>query len=237
MTAGLLIMAAMMGALLLALPGFVSAGGACCAVSKADPGRQSLALVAASAVNHETVSGSAYELSQQAFLLKLGRPLGKGFTLQAQAGLPTATKLSHQGMELSGRGGLIYGAGLGYRLPRFLGSADFHVSAGYTRAAGSLDRDDGISVDREFRISELQGLLIGEAPLTPLASAYAGVRAYSGRNQLKDNRTGEKLNGEQEGNVAGLAGLRYALTERLSLAADAGFGHTKVFSLGAALSF
>lgn len=230
--------ASILAALLLPLSNTaVRAGGACCSVANAGSDKTTLTLVRASAMNHEAIGADTYKMDQQALILKLGKPVGRGFILQAQAGLPTATKLSHGSMELSGKGGLIYGIGIGYKLPGSLGPVTLSASAGYSRALGTLDRDEAGAIDRSFRINEFQALLIGEAPLTPKTALYGGLRAYSGKNQLKDNKTGEKFNGDQEGNIAGLAGLRHRLHDNFSLVADAGFGHTKVLGLGAVLSF
>ncbi|MEK7721407.1 MAG: hypothetical protein AAB359_03350, partial [Elusimicrobiota bacterium] len=176
-------------------------------------------------------------LDQQALILKLGKPLGGGFILQAQIGLPTATKLSHQEMELGGNGGLILGANLGYKLPRFLDPVDFFVAISHSHSLGYLARDEAGAVDLTFRIAELQALFIGETALTSKTALYAGLRAYSGKNRLKNNKTRAKTNGDQEGSLAGLAGIRQKLSDKLSLAADVGFGHTKVFSLGVSFSF
>ncbi|MBI4350145.1 MAG: hypothetical protein HY550_01795 [Elusimicrobia bacterium] len=220
-----------------ALNGTAFASGACCSVSGGDPKRLSLTVVGASAMNHEAIGADTYELSQQALLLKLGKPVGRGFVLQAQVGLPAATELSHEQMELSGRGGLIYGAGVGYKLPRFLEPVDLTVSASFSRSLGYLDKDMAGTIDQSFRINEFQVLFIGETALSAKTALYAGLRAYSGKNQLKDNSTGAKVNGDQEGSLAALAGIRYNLAEKLSLVADAGFGHTRVIGIGAVFSF
>lgn len=213
------------------------ASGACCSVSNGDPERLSITMVGASAMNHEAVGADTYELSQQALLLKFGKPVGRGFVLQAQIGLPTATELSHEQMELSGRGGLIYGAGIGYKLPRFLDPLDFSVSASFSRSLGYLDEDMAGTIDQSFHINEFQMLFVGEAALGAKTSLYGGLRAYSGKNQLKDNSTGTKTNGDQEGSLAALAGIRQKLSEKISLAADAGFGHTRVIGIGAVYMF
>ena len=218
-------------------PGSLSAGGACCSVANAGSDKLTLTLVGASAMNHEAIGADTYKMDQQALILKLGKPLGRGFVLQSQAGLPTATKLSHGSMELSGKGGLIYGIGIGYKLPRLIGPIVLSASAGYSRALGTLDRDEAGTIDQSFRINEFQALLIGEAALTAKTALYGGLRAYSGKNQLEDNKTGQKFNGDQEGNIAGLAGIRYSFSDKFSLAADAGFGHTKVLGIGAVFSF
>lgn len=220
-----------------ALRGTAFASGACCSIARGESDKLNLTLVGASAMNHEELGADMYDLGQQALLLKLGKPLGGGFTLQAQLGLPTATELSHDGMEQSGSGGFIYGAGLGYKLPRFLDPVDLYASASFSRSRANLDSDGMGAIDRSFRINEFQLLFIGETALTAKTSLYAGLRAYSGKNQLKDNTTGTRSNGDQEGSLAGLAGLRYNLSEKLSLVADAGFGHTRVIGLGAAFSF
>jgi len=220
-----------------ALHGTAFASGACCSVSGGDPKRLTLTLVGASAMNHEAIGADTYELSQQALLLKLGKPVGRGFVLQAQIGLPTTTELSHEQMELSGRGGLIYGAGIGYKLPRFLDPVDLSVSASFSRSLGYLDKDMAGTIDQSFHINEFQLLFISETALTAKTALYAGLRAYSGKNQLKDDSTGAKTNGDQEGSLAGLAGIRYYLAEKISLVADAGFGHTRVIGLGAVFSF
>lgn len=225
------------GALLCTFPAGAFAGGACCGVANAGTGRTTLTLLAASAMNHETIGGDTYDLDQQALILKFGKPVGRGFTLQAQAGQPTATRLSRGAMELSGKGGLIYGIGAAYKLPDLAGPVALSASASYSRSLGNLDKDEAGAADKAFRISEFQALLIGEAALTGKVSFYGGLRAYSGSNSLKDNETGRTFNGEQEGSVAGLAGLRYSFADAFSLAADAGFGHTRVFSLGAVFSF
>lgn len=222
---------------LLFLAGRAVAGGACCSVANSGSDKMTLTLVGASATNHEVVSADTYKMDQQALILKLGKPLGLGFVLQAQAGLPTATKLSHRSMELSGKGGLIYGIGLGYKLPSLIEPITISASAGYSRALGTLDRDEAGTINRSFRINEFQALLIGEAALTSNAALYGGLRAYSGKNQLKDNETGQKFNGDQEGNIAGLAGVRYRFSDRFSMVADAGFGHTKVLGIGAVFSY
>lgn len=220
-----------------ALNGTAFASGACCSIARAGADKVSLTLVGASAMNHETIGADKYDLSQQALLLKVGKPLGGGFVLQAQVGLPTATELSHQGMEQSGSGGLIYGAGLGYKLPRLLDPVDLYASAGYSRSRGDLDSDGMGDIDRSFHINEFHFLLLGEAALGAKTSVYGGFRAYSGKNQLKDNSTGAKTNGDQEGSLAGLAGVRQELSEKLSLIVDAGFGHTRVIGIGAVFSF
>lgn len=188
-------------------------------------------------MNHEAIGADAYQMAQQALILKLGKPVGRGVVFQAQAGLPTATRLSHGAMELRGKGGLIYGLGLGYKLPGSIGPIALFASVGYSRALGKLDRDEAGAVDKSFRINEFQALFIGEAALTAKTALYGGLRAYSGKNQLKDNSTGQKLNGDQEGNIAGLAGLRHRFSDAFTLVADAGFGHTKVFGLGVVYSF
>lgn len=215
----------------------ISAGGACCSVANAGSDKTTLTLVGASAMNHEVVGADTYIMDQQALILKLGKPVGRGIILQAQAGLPIATKLSHGSRELSGKGGLIFGMGIGYKLPGSLGPITLAMSAGYSRAMGMLDRDVTGSIDQSFRINEFQALLIGEAALAPKTALYGGLRAYSGKNQLEDNTTGQKFNGDQEGNIAGLAGLRHRLHDNFNIVADAGFGHTKVIGLGAVLSF
>ncbi len=219
------------------LPAAAFAGGACCSLASADPSRLNLTLVGASARNHEMIAGATYELAQQALMLKLGKPLGRGFVLQAQAGLPVSTELSHQAAKLRGKGGFIYGAGLGYKLPRFLGPVDFFASVSYSRALGYLDRDNSGALDQSFQINEFQTVFTGETSLTSKLYLYGGLRAYSGKAQLKNNKTGGKLNGDQEGNYAGLAGIRRTLSDKLSLVVDAGFGHTKVIGVGAILSF
>lgn len=227
-----------LAALLLPLfPASVSAGGACCSVANAGSDKVTLTLVGASAMNHEVIGADAYKMDQQALILKLGKPLGRGFVLQAQAGLPTATKLSHGSMELNGKGGLIYGLGVAYKLPSLIEPITLSVLAGYSRALGTLDRDEAGPIDQSFRINEFQALLIGEAALTAKTALYGGLRAYSGKNQLKDNKTGQEFNGDQEGNIAGLAGIRHSLSETFSLVADAGVGHTQVIGIGAVLSF
>lgn len=220
-----------------ALHGSAFASGACCSVSGGDPGRLSITVVGASAMNHEVIGADTYELSQQALLLKLGKPVGRGFVLQAQIGLPTATKLSHKQMDFSGNGGLIYGAGVGYKLPRLFNPVDFSVSASYSRSLAYLDKDMTGTIDQTFHINEFQVLFIGETAVAAKTALYAGLRAYSGKNQLKDNRAGSKANGDQEGSLAGLAGIRHQLSDKISLAADAGFGHTRVLGVGAVLSF
>ncbi len=230
--------ASVLAALLLPLSAAsVSAGGACCSVANAGSDKATFTLVGASAMNHEVVGPDTYKMDQQALILKLGKPVGRGFVLQAQAGLPAATKLSHGAMELSGKGGLIYGIGIGYKLPSFIEPITLSASAGYSRALGKLDRDEAGAVDQSFRINEFQFLFIGEAALTSKTALYGGLRAYSGKNQLEDNKTGRKFNGDQEGSIAGLAGLRHSLSDNFSLLADAGFGHTKVLGLGAVFSF
>lgn len=218
-------------------PSSVFAGGACCSVANAGSDKVTLTLVGALAMNHEVIGADTYKMDQQALILKLGKPLGRGFVLQAQAGLPTSTELSHQTMRLSGRGGLILGIGLGYKLPRFLEPLDFFASIGHSHSLGYLDRDETGVIDRTFRIAELQALFIGEVALNTKLALFGGLRVYSGKNQLKDNKTGAKFNGDQEGSLAGLAGLRYNLSEKLNLVADAGFGHTKVLGIGAVFSF
>lgn len=213
------------------------AGGACCSVS--GPGSESptLTVVGASAMNHEIVGGTSYKLEQRALILKVGKPLGNGFILQAQLGMPTGTELTGQAAELSGRSGLIYGAGLGYKPPRRLGPFKFFASLSYSRAIASLDRATSQAVDRYFLISEFQALLLAEMPLAARTSFYTGPRAYSGKNRLTDRKAGNTVNGDQEGNLGWVAGARYNLSDKLALIADAGFGHTKVLGLGAVLSF
>lgn len=221
----------------LLFPRAAFAGGACCSVAGANSSGPTLTLVGATAMNHEVIGGGAYELDQQALILKLGKPLGRGFILQAQMGMPASTKLSHQAMELNGKGGLIYGAGLGYKLPRLLDPVDFSMSISYSRSQGDLSKDEAGPIDQAFRINEFQALFIGEAALTSKTALYGGLRIYSGKNQLENNITGAKISGDQEGSLAGLAGLRHSLSEKLSLVADAGFGHTKVLGLGLIFSF
>ncbi|MDA8132860.1 MAG: hypothetical protein M0011_15260 [Elusimicrobia bacterium] len=214
-------------------PVTVHAGGACCSVAKAGGDRLTITVVGAAAANHERLEGAAYEVRQQAVLLKAARPMGKGFSLQAQLGRPTYTKLSHQGMRQTGRGGLIYGGALAYKPPFSLGRTDFFISLGHSRSSGSIQRDGSAPVDRSFRITEWQALFMAETPLTAKASLYAGLRAYSARNRL----AGAALSGEPEGNLGGVAGLRYGADEGLGLIADAGFGHTKVLGAGVSFSF
>lgn len=213
------------------------AGGACCSVANAGSDKLTITLAGASAMNHESIGAGTYKMDQRALILKLGKPVGRGLVLQAQAGLPTATKLSHGSMELSGKGGLIYGIGIGYELPRLIEAIGLFASAGYSRARGTLDKDEAGPIDQSFRINEFQVLLIGEAALTQKTAFYGGLRAYSGKNQLKNGKTGHTSDGEREGSIAGLAGLRQSLSDTFSLVADAGLGHTKVFSLGAVFSF
>lgn len=184
------------------------------------------------------IADNTYNLTQQAMLLRLGYPFGPGLVLQGQVGLPVATKLSHGSLDMKGNGGIIYGAGLGYELPHIFSILEFYASVSYTRSYGSLDKmDDLEDIDQTFRISEFQGLFLGEMDLSSSTALYGGVRAYSGKNQLKDNRTGTRLKGEREGNLSPLAGLRQRLADNLSLVADGGFGHTKVVGLGAIWSF
>lgn len=215
----------------------VNAGGACCSVANAGSDKATLTLVGASAMNHEVVGAGTFKMDQRALILKLGKPVGRGFVLQAQAGLPTATKLSHGAMELSGKGGFIYGLGVGYKLPSLIEALTFSASVGYSRALGTLDKDETGTIAQSFRINEFQALLIGETALTPKTALYGGLRAYTGKNQLKNNKTGERFNGDQEGNIAGLAGIRHSLYDNFSLVADAGVGHTQVIGIGAVYSF
>ncbi len=203
----------------------------------ADSSRLNLTLLGASAWSHESIGGDTYDLRQQALILKLGKPLGRGFVLNAQIGLPSATKLTSQARELSGNGGLILGVGLGYKLPRFLDPVDFFAAVSHSHSLGYLDRDETGAVDQTFRIAELQALFIGETALTSKTALYAGLRAYSGKNRLRNSKTGTELTGEQEGSLAGLAGIRYSVSDKLSLVADAGFGHTRVLGIGAVFSF
>jgi len=217
--------------------GTAFASGACCSIPMADSSRMNLTLVGASAGSHETIGGNTYNLSQQALLLKLGKPLGGGFLVNAQIGLPMATKLSRHGKELRGGGGLILGIGLGYKLPRFLDPVDFFMTVSHSHSLGDLDRGEAWAIDQTFRIAELQALFIGEAALTSKTALYGGLRAYSGKNRLKDNKTGAKVNGNQEGSLAGLAGIRHRLSDKFSMVADAGFGHTRVVGIGAVFSF
>lgn len=164
-----------------ALHGSAFASGACCSVSGGDPGRLSVTVAGASAMNHEAIGADTYELSQQALLLKLGKPVGRGFVLQAQIGMPTATKLSHKQMDLSGNGGLIYGAGVGYKLPRLFNPVDFSVSASYSRSLAYLDKDMTGTIDQTFHINEFQVLFIGETALAAKTALYAGLRAVYDR--------------------------------------------------------
>lgn len=220
-----------------ALHGTAFGAGACCSVARPGSERMSLTVVGASAKSHETIGGDTYELSQQALLLKFGKPIGRGFILQALIGLPTATELSRQEIKLSGNGGLILGVGLGYKLPRFLDPVDFFAAISHSHSHGYLDRGETGAVGQTFRIAELQALFIGETALTSKTALYAGLRAYSGKNRLENNKTGNKLNGDQEGSLAGLAGIRYSVSDKFSLVADAGFGHTRVLGIGVVFSF
>ena len=114
---------------------------------------------------------------------------------------------------------------------------DFFAAISHSHSLGYLDRAETGAVDQTFRIAELQALFIGETALTSKTALYGGLRAYSGKNRLKDNKTGAKTNGDQEGSLAGLAGIRHSLSDKLSLVADAGFGHTRVIGIGAVFSF
>lgn len=189
--------------LIQSLPGQAYGSGACCAVTKGGSGKINLSIVGSSAWSHEMIADNTFNLTQQAVILKLGYPFGPGFLLQGQVGMPAATKLSHEALNMRGSGGIIYGVGLGYELPQFLNPVEFFASVSYTRSQNSLERMEGVgadvSTDQTFFISEVQGLFLGEIDLLSRTALYGGVRFYSGKNQLKDNQTNIKESGEEKG--------------------------------------
>jgi hypothetical protein len=220
------------------LPGQAYGSGACCTVTKGGSGKINLSVVGSSAWSHEMIADNTYDLTQQAVILKLGYPFGPGLLLQGQVGMPIKTELSDWSNEMSGRGGIIYGAGLGYELPVIFKPLELFSSISYTRSYGNLSNlSNGTpEIDETFRISEVQLILLAEVEVIDRAALYGGMRAYSGKNQLKDNESKLVENGEREGNLSPLAGLRLNLMQRLSLVVDGGFGHTKVLGVGAVFS-
>lgn len=221
---------------LLLLPEYVQAGGACCAGVRGDPGKFSVTVAGAYASSHEALGGTRHTLRQQALLLSAGIPITHAFSLQALAGLPTETELSRKGRKLEGNGGVIFGVGLGYSLPAFPG-LDFHASAGYSGSSSELDTDGGTAVDMRVMISELYGRLTAETSLGTGARIYVGLKAYSGRTKLHGQPHLMNETGDREGSLAGSAGLRHSLSERINLVLDGVIGHTNVLSAGASYNF
>lgn len=212
--------------------------GSCCAITKAEKNRFYFSGTFASARSHETIESIQYNLVQSAFLLKIGYPIMKNLTIQAQIGLPISTKLSNQAStEMLGNYGLIYGVSLGYELPEVIQPVELYVAGNFSSSHGILSHLDNEKIDRTFMISEFQLLLLNEIKVIDKFSIYSGIRIYSGKNQLKDNTLGVKYFGKQEGNVAPLIGLRFSPSRKLSLVAEGGFGHTNVLSFGSVFSF
>jgi len=222
-------------------PIYAFGNGACCSVTKGSSEKINLSIIGSSAWSHENVGGNYYNLSRQALMAKISGPIPYGFVLQAQVGWPVYTRLAHQYTEMRGYGGIIYGLGLGYELPGLVKAIELYATVNYTRSHGFLDEDVGSfgdigTIDQTFLISELQGIFLGEISLGTGVAVYTGLRAYAGKNQLKDNQAKVTSNGDREGNLAPLAGFRFGLSDTVSLIVDGGFGHTKVVGVGAIFS-
>lgn len=212
--------------------------GACCAISKGAGDKPNLTFIASSAWSHEKIEGKRYNLTQYALMLKGNYPLTEWLILNAQIGTPLKTKLSDNTFETQGNFGMIYGGGIGFVLPELLDSVEFFTSLSYSHSRGYLTKhiqtDD---IDRIFLISEVQAVLLGEYPITDDVALYGGVRLYYGKNELRDNRTGNILLGDREGNASPLFGVRYSPSENFSITAESGFGHTNVVGIGLIISF
>jgi hypothetical protein len=212
--------------------------GSCCAITKAGKNQFYFSGTFASAWSHEVLEGIQYNLVQRAILLKFGYPVMKSLTIHAQIGLPTSTKLSNNiSDEILGNYGLIYGVSLGYELPEIIDPIELYIAGSFSSSRGILTQMGNNKIDQLFIISEFQLLLLNEIKIIDKFATYSGLRIYSGKNQLRDNRTGIKYFGKQEGNIAPLIGFRFSPTKRLSLVAEGGFGHTNVLSIGSVFSF
>jgi hypothetical protein len=132
---------------------------------------------------------------------------------------------------MTGEGGVLYGAGLGYRIPETWELVDLFASLGAGQSYGRLTDEGGEAVDRTFVISEVQALFLAEFPLFEWGGLYAGARFYYGKNRLES--AGEPdLHGEREGNIGGVFGARFRPTERVTVTAEYGNGHTRIYSIG-----
>ena len=212
--------------------------GACCSVSKGDSKKTSFSLTFSYAQSHERFSKETYNFTQQALNLKGGYPITKNLFLQAYIGLPLYSKLSHQTSEMRGNWGVIYGGGIGYLFPELLKPVEFFASLNATRSHGFLNEmENGEKIDQAILLSEIQGILLAELDPVKNFSFYTGFRLYYGKNKLSDDRTGSEFSGDKEGNLSPLVGIRYSWLENFGLGAEAGLGHTRVFSLGTFFTF
>lgn len=212
--------------------------GACCSVSKGDLKKPTFSLAFSSAWSHEKFSEETYNLTQQALNLKAGYPFMERFFLQAHAGLPVRSKLSHHDSEMRGNLGIIYGASIGYVFPEFLEQVELFASFSITRSHGFLKKMETVEkIKKTILISELQGILLAEFDPVEKISLYSGMRLYYGKNKLIDDQTKSEISGDREGNISPLIGVRYSLLENLGLVAEAGLGHTRVLSLGTLFTF
>lgn len=224
--------------ILLALSQTAFPSGACCSVSKGDSKKPSFSLAFSYARSHERFSEETYNFTQQALNLKGAYPITRNLFLQAYIGLPVYSKLSHQASEMRGNWGIIYGGGIGYLFPELLKPVEFFASLNATRSHGFLNKmENGEKIDQTVLLTEVQGIFLAELDPFENFSLYTGLRTYYGKNKLRDDRTGKELSGDKEGNLSPLLGVRYAWLKNLGLGAEAGLGHTRVFSLGTFFTF
>lgn len=230
---------------LMALAPRAQASGACCAVTQVGAPDPTLGLVFSFADGHEMIGGEEYTLEQLAAVVKVSWPLSRQFTVQGQIGVPFSDLAPHGGMDgmepaehgpaMDGEGGFLYGLGLGYRFPEQWDRLDLFASLSGGQSFGRITDRGGEPVDRTFVITEIQGVFLAEFALAEKASLYAGARLYTGRNLLRGG--GEpKEKGDREGNMGGVFGLRFRPAESVTVVAEYGNGHTRLFSIGTVIT-
>lgn len=223
--------------LLLSLQQRLDATGACCAVGKGDGNNPSLAILWSMARSHEQIGEVRHDLFQSAALLKVGYPIGAGFLLHAQVGIPITTEIESRFRSLKGHGGLFAGAGAAFVTPKLFDLLQGFISLSYMTSRGTVDRARGIGdVAKRFVISEIAGVALVEAQLFEELAVNGGVRFYSGRNQLVDLPTGSKEIGDREGSVNPLIGIRCSISPDVDMMAEVSFGHTRVIAAGLAIN-
>ncbi|MEW6087523.1 MAG: hypothetical protein AB1498_04405 [bacterium] len=214
------------------LPRKVFASGACCAITQGEKSRPHISLAGSYGSSHEKIGGEQFNLGQSALLLKYGYSLFEKCTIQANIGLPVSTKLNDSN-GFRGSGGIIYGAGIGYELPKFIEPINSYFLVSYSMSYGLLQKTENEKGrDSVFIISEIQSALIIETKVADKFGIYGGLRAYSGKNRLKNSITNEKVDGEREGNYSPLFGGRYNISDKISAVAESGLGHNRVTSSG-----
>ncbi|MBI5527603.1 MAG: hypothetical protein HY897_14825 [Deltaproteobacteria bacterium] len=228
-----------LAALAIALvPGAARASGACCTVIKSGPSKGSVAVIAATAQSHESIGSDAYTLNQQAVVVKGAYRVAGGLSLQLQAGSPVATALQHAGTQVARGGpGYLAGGGVVYEIPEIWKPLGLSVSASVSHSWTPLRAGAGTSSKGSFAINEAMLIAIADFAVRDELSVYGGFRGYYGVTAFETGGPRGTLDGDREGNLGYLAGVRVTPAPGVSLVGELGLWHTKIASLAIVFGF